>query len=484
LKLVDVCRAFLKETVNLNQNRIDRLDANVDALKDFVRDSNWAPRIRTFEEHGSWAHDTIIRPVDGDEFDADLLVMVAHVDGWSAADYVKTLGTVFSNSGVYKEKAKAWDYCVTITYVGDRKVDLAPCVVGRLWEGSLEVCNRSTNKFERSEPVQYTNWLKLQNSYSGSNSFRKVTRLLKYLRDIKTTFTCQSVLLTTLLGMQINWWDKDTDDFADVPTTLRTVMRRLDDWLQARPYKPIVQNPKLTEEDFAVSMTEAQYANFRSFIHKYRGWVDEAYDIEGRDESIKAWQRVFGDEFGEGEAVKVAKSLSEGSGSMRSDLLTTTAQQADVVERVRQFGLSILPSFFHRQPHMKEPPWIRASNLSSNVQVIAVWGSSSQASEVQPVRSGDVLKPRGGLWFDVGINGGQPVPNDFQVHWRITNTGSVAKARGQERGGFYSPTTPTTSARRSEALKYRGVHIAEAFIIRRSDSLLVGQSPPFSVVIE
>jgi hypothetical protein len=29
-----------------------------------------------FEEQGSWAHGTIIRPVDGAEFDADLLVMV------------------------------------------------------------------------------------------------------------------------------------------------------------------------------------------------------------------------------------------------------------------------------------------------------------------------------------------------------------------------------------------------------------------------
>lgn len=481
MKLIDLFAAFLKDTVNLNQTRINHLVSNVDALKGFVRSSGWSPRIRGFEEQGSWAHDTIIKPVDGDEFDADLLVMVDPVQGWTAADYVEKLGDVFSGSGVYKDKVKTWDYCVTITYVGERKVDIAPCVVGRLWTGSLEVCNRATNKFERSEPIEYTNWLKERNTYSGSNSFRKVTRILKYLRDIKTTFTCQSVLLTTLLGMQINFWDKDTQEFADVPTTLRTVMHRLDDWLQARPYKPQIENPKLPGEDFAASLTQSQYANFRSFIHKYRGWIDEAYDAAGRVESIKAWQRVFGDEFADGEAVKAVKAMSEDTSSLRQELLNTTAQPVDLVERVRQYGIAILPASFNRQPHMKEPPWIRAQHVTSNIQISAKWQTSRHASEGRAVQSGAVLKARGGIWLDTWINGDQPVPDGFRVQWRITNTGPVAKACGSERGGFYSP---ATGNRRWEELRYRGIHMAEAFIIRMSDSLLVGQSPPFNVVIE
>ncbi len=187
MKLVGLFNDFLKETVNLNQSRIDLLTDSILAIKSFVRQSDWEPRIRTFEEQGSWAHDTIIKPVDGDEFDADLLVLVDHVDGWSAADYVNTLGDVFSGSTTYADKAKIWDYCVTIRYAGERKIDLTPCVVGRLWNGSIEVCNRATGQFERSEPVAYTDWLKQRNAYSGSNSFRKVTRLLKYLRDIKHT---------------------------------------------------------------------------------------------------------------------------------------------------------------------------------------------------------------------------------------------------------------------------------------------------------
>ena len=224
MKLVSQFTSFLKDTVNLNQTRIDLLESNVEAIRNFIRQCEWSPRVRGFEEQGSWAHDTIIKPVDGGEFDADLLVVVDPVDDWSAKDYVAKLGKAFADSSVYGSKAKTWDYCVTITYPGERKVDIAPLVRSRKYDGSLEVCNRAADRFDASEPVEFTAWLRERNALSGSNSFRKVTRLMKYLRDIKTTFTCPSVLLTTLLGMQIYWYDKDSDAFSDVPTTLRTVI--------------------------------------------------------------------------------------------------------------------------------------------------------------------------------------------------------------------------------------------------------------------
>jgi hypothetical protein len=80
---------------------------------------------------GSWAHKTIIKPVDLGEFDADLIVFVAPVDGWSASKYIEELYTVFRENGTYKEKVRRFSHCVTITYADDRKIDVAPCVVSR-----------------------------------------------------------------------------------------------------------------------------------------------------------------------------------------------------------------------------------------------------------------------------------------------------------------------------------------------------------------
>lgn len=482
MKLIPQFTAFLKDTVNLNQTRINLLERNVDAIQNFIRQSDWGPHVRSFAEQGSWAHDTIIRPVDGDEFDADLLVMIDPVENWTAKDYVTELGKVFKNSVLYGEKTKTWDYCVTITYQGERKVDVAPCIIDRRIDNQMEVCNRAFDKFELSNPVAYTQWLRERNSLSGNNSFRKVTRLLKYLRDIKKTFTCPSVLLTTLLGMQVYWSDKNSEDFSDVPTTLRTVMQRLDDWLQSRFTKPRVENPKLITEDFAAGWTDTQYLNFRNFIHKYRGWIDDAYAAEGKTASIVAWRKIFGDAFAKGETIKASECLVEEGRSLAKSCLVSSAAHLDqLVDAIRSFGVSILPTSFYKIPHMKEPIWRRAPMVSNNVQVLATWQRSKNATQGRPINSGEILPREGGIWFDVVVNNFEVLPAGFRVQWRITNTGTVALSRHNGRGGFY---VAQRGNRRWEALEYRGVHIAEAFIIRSNDNVLVGQSSPFNVVIE
>lgn len=479
LKLVSLFDDLLRDTVNLNQTRIDLLDASIDAIKSFVRQSQWAPAIIGFEPQGSWAHKTIIRPVDGKEFDADLLVMVKPVPGWSAAQYVSSLGQTFADSATYSDKVKTWEYCTTISYVADRKIDITPCVVDRLWSGSIEVCNRAKNAFERSEPEKYTAWLIEKNSYSGSNSFRKVTRLIKYLRDIKRTFSCPSVLLTTMLGDRVFWLDKDSEEFSDTPTALQTIMRRLDDWLQANPNKPVVPNPHLASEDFAASLTQVQYENFRSFISKYRGWIDQAYAAPTRGESIRLWRKVFED-FAKGE--EISESASDSSlASIRTSFLSSTADHADsIVDAIKSFGISILPESFFRPPHLQPPSWAASAVVNRRVFVSTTWHSNRDAPG-RAIASGEILPRSGGLWFDVKVDGFNDLPPDCRVEWRITNTGVMAFINRQKRGDFY---TPMRGNRRWEALSYRGAHFVEAFVISRRDNSLVGQSAPFSVVIE
>jgi len=82
---------FLRDTVNLNTTRIDSLESSVDAIKNFIEASGWAPNIREWMAQGSWAHKTIIKPVDAGEFDADLIVFVDPVEGWTAKDYLNNL---------------------------------------------------------------------------------------------------------------------------------------------------------------------------------------------------------------------------------------------------------------------------------------------------------------------------------------------------------------------------------------------------------
>jgi hypothetical protein len=49
----------------------------------------------------------------------------------------------------------------------------------------------------------FAEWFDGRNTLAGSSLLRKATRLVKYQRDIKQTFSAKSVLLATLLGTMI-----------------------------------------------------------------------------------------------------------------------------------------------------------------------------------------------------------------------------------------------------------------------------------------
>jgi hypothetical protein len=481
VKQVDLFNDFLKDTVNLNDTRLTDLEKSIDAIKDAVRASNWEPHLNGWMAHGSWAHKTIIRPVDAGEFDADLLVFVERVNGWTAATYIEELYTAFRANATYKDKVNRSSHCVTISYANDKKIDVAPCVTNRT--NYLEVCNRTKDQFERTEPRQYTEWLVEKNGYSGGNSFCKVTRLIKYLRDIKESFTCSSVMLTTLLGFCISFTDKDSAAFGDTPTALKTVFGRLDDLLQKYPNKSRVQNPFLDSEDFAARLTQEQWTNLRNKIHTYRGWVDEAYAEEDRNESIAKWRRVFGDDFAKGVSVEEGKSVSKAIvANIRSTLAEASQFTGDLVDAINRFGARVLPAGFDKKPYMEAPRW-QNSGLNLSVVVNADLHRSKhgsqrvgQAQSLQPLQAGNWLH------FKAITNTGSPFDSaNYKVMWRVTNTDEAAAQANELRGKFEKPESDNS---RWESLKYRGVHLVEAFVLRKRDDRIAGRSAPFRVMIE
>ncbi|QDZ28699.1 nucleotidyltransferase [Noviherbaspirillum sp. UKPF54] len=481
MKLHEHFKTFLDEHVNLNATRIEQLENSIEAVKTAVKESDWGAEILRFAPQGSWAHQTIIKPLPDKEFDADLLVFVKPKDGWTPKDYVNKLATALESNSTYKDKLRRYSHCVTIEYAGVRRIDIAPCVVDRQYQGQFEVCNRNAGEsgtFEASAPTEYTQWVIDKNNIAGGNDLKKVTRLLKYMRDIKGNFTCPSFLFTTLLGYQVYDHDKDSAAFADLPTTLKTLVGRLDDWLQARPTVPMVRNPKLWSENQSSGWTETQYSNFRDKINLYRGWIDEAYDEEDRDESIGKWQRVFGDKFAVGEAkeaARVSESVAKAEGA-----LVSRGYFSDLVERVKALGAQAVPAKLVKLPYVKRPKW-RFAETRVTVNVSAELYASPGGSRIRQVASLAPLQPDQWIKFTAKSSMGVPFPPDYTVKWRVTNTDTAAYNAGELRGDFYDS---DSGASRMEHLAFRGVHFVEAFVVRKSDNRLLGQSQPFYVVIE
>lgn len=473
MKLLNEFDTFLANTVNLNATRIKTLESRVSAIERFVEGSDYEPEVVRFSAQGSWAHKTIIKPSStAKEFDADLVVYVRPVRGWSAADYVRDLRRVFRASPTYQDKTSTKSRCVTIDYANDFHLDVVP-IVDR--GGSYDVCNRTDDAFERTDGDGFADWWADKSETAGEEHLIETARLLKYLRDIKTTFSAKSVLLTTLIGNQVHLIDSvvDLGYFEDTPTALKTVLRRLDEWLDDRPTLPDVENPALCGESFTRHWDDEKYENFRTKMKTYREWVDEAYDEENRTESIRKWRRVFGSDFAKGE------TLAQNNAAVGN--LANELGVIDLVEAVMRRGASVLarlPSVF---PHVAVPDY-RLGHNRLTVRIKAYERRRKGGENVRALQSGDLIIKHSGIRFEACRGDGLPFPDrSYLVTWQIVNTGDEAGHAGCLRGEF-------TAANRDhshwEQTEYRGAHWVQAFLIGRRSGKIEGKSERFFVVIE
>lgn len=304
MKNVNDFKDFLDNEVNLNQSRIDKLDKKVKIITTLLKDK--LSGYREYSLQGSYAHRTIIKPVkDNHEFDADILVFIGN-DNFSLygfTDYVKEIYDIFKNNDNYKDIVKLNTRCVTIDYADDFHLDIVPCVE---YNDTHYICNRRDQKHEQTDGDGYKKWLIDKNKTVGGNNFIKATRLFKFLRDHKGNFSAKSILLTTLLGNQVN----SDDSYADLPTTLKILSNRINAYLQQNPTMPTVYNPVLPSEDFNRHWDQTKYNNFRNLFDIYNSKINEAFAEENRNESIRKWRKLFGDDFGCLESNATSKAIT------------------------------------------------------------------------------------------------------------------------------------------------------------------------------
>ena len=296
MKHVQYFSDFLRDTVNLNQSRIDKLDSHADAIENFL--SVHLDAFEKMESQGSYGLKTIIKPVkDSQEFDADLVLYMTYEEDKEPKEYLSDLYKCFRGSKTYRDKVSRKTRCVTVNYAGDCHVDVVPCVTKD--DGSMYVCNRKTNELEPTDGAGYKKWFNEKSSIT-SGHLKRVTRLLKFLRDHKTTFTAKSILLTTLIGVEVDdEAEEDSEDFKNVPTALQTISNGIAVFLQNNVVMPEIKNPALADENFNRHWDQKKYENFREAFCRYNEKINEAVDEQDHNKSVRKWREIFGDDFGQ-----------------------------------------------------------------------------------------------------------------------------------------------------------------------------------------
>lgn len=419
----------MKNKVNLSDARIDSLDARVESITNFMQsgDDDYADNFIDVIPQGSYAHRTIINPVaTSDDFDDDVLLEMKEIEDWEAEDYVQKLYEKFRGNATYRNMVSRHDRCVKVDYANEFHIDVVPYMERH---SQQFITNRVTNKFELTNPEGFNDWLVECNRLS-SGQLMKVIRLMKYLRDFKNTFSVKSVILTILLGNRVNEqavWGGD-DQYSDLPTALKNIVGALDEYLQANPLMPSIDDPSEPTENFNHRLDQDQYANFRDKIHVYRSWIDDAYDETDVATSKAKWRKLFDDKYGTYSETKKSVEAHRG-----------VAGVADTDENITdKFELRLDPQL--------------------RVKIGARVTKRSGFREYELSTKGNVVLRNQNIRFRVTHN----IEGNFELYWKVQNTGPAAIQANAIRGQLEKD---TGRLQRSEPTACRGHHFVEVYAV-------------------
>ena len=299
MKHVTYFQKFLSEEVDLNETRLQRLNNSSSAVDTFL--SGDLDLYEKTERQGSYGLKTIIKPVGTREYDADMLLYMTYDEDKEPKDYIKEVYDCLRANDNYKDKVHRRTRCVYIDYAGDFHLDLVPCITQEnviTQEEEYFICNNKENEFEVTDGTGYRDWFNEKTRITNGN-LKRVTRLLKFLRDHKENFSVKSILLTTLIGNSVYASDEGGEDFKNIPTALKTVSSRINSFLQANVLMPEICNPVLDGEFFTRHWDQDKYSHFRKMFDLYNGKINEAFDATDHNTSVRKWRELFGDNFGE-----------------------------------------------------------------------------------------------------------------------------------------------------------------------------------------
>jgi hypothetical protein len=304
MRLISYFTSFLRNTVNIDKTRLeDMADAVAGIYRALCNDEVVGPLILGMDPQGSWAHRTIIKPVDGNEFDADFMLIMVENPGWTPARYIDEVHAALARHGVYKSMVlPAKCRCIRVVYAGDFHVDVVPFLD---LAGRQVIINHDDDEWEDTNPAGFTTWLQEKDTITNDH-LREVIRLVKYLRDHGGNFMrTRSVLLTAMLGERVEETRvlSNPSCYGDLPTSLLHIVNDLEAWLDLNRTKPSIADPSGATDPQGNPVTfdhrwnEADYQNFKSKITTLAADIRAAYESTDEATSLELWQKVFGSDF-------------------------------------------------------------------------------------------------------------------------------------------------------------------------------------------
>lgn len=428
------------EAISLGQTQVDRIESASTTLRDFLKEQYGLSDAEAFIQ-GSYANGTAVKPVEGGDYDVDIVCVSASANDTAAGAIQNLYGTLESN-GRYSGKLTSKQPCVRIQYaddsIGSFHVDVVPTRVSQSHEAPLDA-PRKASGWHETAPNEYTSWCQRQGVH-----FRQSVQMLKRWRDEHQDVraSIKSIVLQVLISEYIPIAaTNDADRIADTILNMNDALQPLDS-------PPEVWNPVLPSENLAARWTKQAFTDFKRELAEAADLVTKATETDDLVEQVQHWQDLFGEDFPD-----VDKDL---------------------------FHVELADTSHAESPETKG--WYELLDSRYTVTVRAWTQLGKRAKRVPYPSDGGLLFKGRHIVFKAVTKG----PTDFSVWWRVTNTGEHARRESSLRGDFIrakgrnqKPSPDPTE--NWESTSYTGTHLVEVFLV--VGTRIVAKSEPFKVNI-
>jgi predicted nucleotidyltransferase len=440
---VDLSAYFEKflDNISLKAEQVRRMDSAADTICGFLRDRYRLAESAVFLQ-GSYANGTAIEPVEGGEYDVDI-VCVSVAPGQTSNAALDDLESLFRSDGRFRDRVHGKKPCVRLEYaedeVGKFHVDVVPVRRTGVPQPPLEAPRRNEGWHETA-PAEYTRWCAAQ----GPLYVRTVKAMKRWRDEQQTVRTAvKSIVLQVLIAQAMPRHERDDAE------RLRSTLHNLYDMLQHLDRPPVIANPVLPSENLAKRWTPESFRSFVGELSEAMQWADKAAAATDTVEAADAWRELLGDDF--------------------------------PVLSPSQLGFRVADYSHAHSPATHG--WTRRLDSRYAVRVSATVQRGRRGQNRRRLANDGPLVFAGHkLRFYAHRTG----PPDAQVWWQVANTGGHARARSALRGEIFrgrdlSKRPTRDDAENWEDTAYTGTHLTRALLVR--NNVVVAESDWFKVNI-
>lgn len=420
---------------------------------------------------GSFRLGTAVRPLtDKGEYDIDLVcALEIPKENTTQAELKNRVGARLQEredlAAMLEERRRCWrlDY-ESEAAVPAFHVDVLPAIPNRrLSETAILLSDKDLHRWQQSDPKAYAEWF-----------FNKLEPVLSEARDALAKSRNVDV-------EEVQDWELGTP----LQVAIQLLKRHRDVYFESMPdEKPVsiiittlAAQAYRGETDLAITVNNIcqeilmKWGN-PPFPHKRDDlwWVASPVDAgenfadkwnehPERGQAFQKWITEAADDF---ERINLATDPSELIHKSLRTQLPTTRKGSTTLAKSWGGRAAGLPS------HVEPIQWESRRSGQASIKATLHRQENGVSLGPMPKRTKKGLHIR----FEVSTD----VPEPFEVHWQVVNTGAEAESAGGLRGGFYRGETHAPRVR-WERTQYKGTHWVEAFVVK--DSVCVAQAKKY-----